>query len=412
MCNCYDCNSSRSQQLGEPARRRIPLKMPEAELEATTTTSSSNKHSKKMKKEKKRKQESIDEGEPAKVDKVSTLKKDKKKQNFKELYIENGSESDPDSAKAGQVDLDDKEARRLARKKEREERRREKEELKERVPKVDEHGIAYTKLQIKRMLKRVKQGLNPVPTEEEERQLRRNEAQLRREEEVELAGMIYTRDDEGDESKGRDDSENEGESDGEDGDEEQTEGDVSGNEGTEMRPEPMDEQPAKKKTKRSKPVPPDYTCMACNNRQGPAHWIYDCPDKKTMKGINNKKKKDRGVHEPDSRKVFVSGLPFEIKVSDVQQLFDGCGEIASCKLLKFNDTGRCNGQAYVSFTTDEAASKALKLSGTVVDNKVNDSQKKKKPKDESASKRQELKLKVSRVLNRRKTKTNSGGDKN
>ena len=104
----------------------------------------------------------------------------------------------------------------------------------------------------------------------------------------------------------------------------------------------------------------------------------------------------------------MSGLPFEIKVSDVQQLFVGCGEVSSCKLLKFNDTGRCNGQAYVSFKTDEAASKAIKLSGTVVNNAVDDSKKKKKKKakDSPASKRLELKLKISRVLNRRKTKKN------
>jgi hypothetical protein len=283
---------------------------------------------------------------------------------------------------------------------------------------VDEHGIAYTKLQIKRMLKRVKQGLNPVPTEEEERQRLRNEAQLRREEEAELAGMMFKREDDRDEEKEGDDSDNDGENEEESGDDnadsegDQGEGDGSGNEKTENNSVKGDQQPPKKKSKRSKPVPPDYTCMACSNKHTPVHWIYDCPDKKTMKGINNKRKKERGIHEPDSRKVFVSGLPFEIKVTDVQQIFNGCGEVVSCKLLKFNDTGRCNGQAYVSFKTDEAASKAIKLSGTMVNNTEDDSKKKKKSKDASATKRRELKLKISRVLNRRKTKTSSGGEKN
>jgi RNA recognition motif-containing protein len=87
----------------------------------------------------------------------------------------------------------------------------------------------------------------------------------------------------------------------------------------------------------------------------------------------------------------------------VEQLYAACGTVSSCKLIKFDDTGRCNGQAYVSFDTDDGAKKALKLSGTTIDNpepKID----KKKQKKAPETKRKELKLKVSQVKNRRATK--------
>jgi len=374
-------------------------------------TSESNKEAKKKRKEKKRKRQSEDVEETVETPKTSS--KDKKPKKDEKMKNGNASGEHDDDVTNVQAGADDKQARREARKQERTARRVAKEALLEQVPKTDEHGIAYTKLQIKRMVKRAKQGLNPVPTDEEERQRLRNEAKLRREEEEELAGLMFKREDKGDEEKEKDDSEEEDGDESESGKDQIHGENESGDDGSlddndgEEESEDVAQPPPKKKAKRSKPVPPDYICKACNNRHLPAHWIYDCPSKKTMKGINNKKKKERGIHEPDSRKIFVSGLPFEIKVSDIQQLFNGCGEISSCKLLKFNDSGRCNGQAYVSFTTDEAASRAIKLSGTSVPNSVDESKKKKKqPKDVASAKRQELKLKISRVLNRWKTKKN------
>ena len=300
---------------------------------------------------------------------------------------------------------DDKEARRKARKRNRSDRQKEKEELMEKVPKVDEHGIAYTKLQIRRMLKRVKRGLPPVPTEEEERERLRNEAQLRREEESELAGMIYKKDEDDEEEPEEvqmeateaDDAENE---------KEEPEGPNFSDEDEKLETENKQEGnqlPVKKKSKRSKPVPGDYVCQACKNKHQPPHWIYDCPDKITMKGTNQKAKKLRGLNEPDTRKVFVSGLPFDVKPGDVEKLFHACGKVMSCRLVKFGDTGRCNGQAYVSFDTDSGAKKALKLSGTIIDN-ATDEPKKKQSKKPEATRRKELKLKVSRVLNRTRTK--------
>jgi RNA recognition motif-containing protein len=103
--------------------------------------------------------------------------------------------------------------------------------------------------------------------------------------------------------------------------------------------------------------------------------------------------------------VFVSGLAFDMKKKDVEELFRECGKITSCKLLTFEDTGRCKGQAFITFETDASAKKAIQLSGTTI---KNDEQKKKKSKKgdskEEASKRKELGLKVTRRLSRAVTK--------
>mmetsp|Transcript_19447 Transcript_19447/g.45132 ORF Transcript_19447/g.45132 Transcript_19447/m.45132 type:complete len:337 (+) Transcript_19447:342-1352(+) len=299
-------------------------------------------------------------------------------------------------------------------------KKEEKAELMKKVPLKDEEGIAYTKFQIRQMLKRVKKGLAPVATAKEIEEKRQNEARLRREEEAELAGLASTRNTvdnnkvDTNETKTEDDSDD----DDDDDDEKGNENEVSNDDGGAICQRvdgPItgkDDGSAKKKVKRNKPVPSDYVCQACKNRHQPAHWIYDCPDKVTVRGTNKKRKKERGISDPDSKKVFVSGLPFDAKVKAVEDFFavtKNCGTVAAVRLVKFEDTGRCNGQAYISFDTDDGAQRAIALSGTTIDaavmsssSDVKDSKKKKE--DETPAKRKELKLKVSKVLNRRKTK--------
>ncbi len=274
------------------------------------------------------------------------------------------------------------------------EKKAEKVELLAKVPKVDEHGIAYTKLQIKRMIKRVKKGLNAVPTEEEERDRVRRLKQEEKETKDELAGMIFTReDDSGDDDSKDDDIEAvEEESDGEG----KTSDDEEADEDGENEEEHETKQVQKKKP-RSKPVPEDYVCFACKNSHKPLHWIYDCPDKVHKPGTNKVKKKLRGLHDPSSRKVFVSGLPFDVKSKDVEAYFEKemkCGKVVHCKLLMFEDTKRCKGTGFLTFDTDEGAKKALKLNGTSFNIET----------DKKESKKKELTLGVKKVLNRTQTK--------
>ena len=79
-------------------------------------------------------------------------------------------------------DKDDKEQKRMERKRARADRMSERKRLQELVPKVDENGISFTKLQIKRMTKRVKRGLAPIETQEEAQERNRREAEMRKEE--------------------------------------------------------------------------------------------------------------------------------------------------------------------------------------------------------------------------------------
>ncbi|GKY93870.1 hypothetical protein MPSEU_000353900 [Mayamaea pseudoterrestris] len=263
-------------------------------------------------------------------------------------------------------------------------KRLERQKLMEQVPKVDEHGIAYTKLQLRRMRKRVERGLHPIETPHEEQERLQREAQLKREEEMELAGMMVIGTKDGD-----DEEEVEGDEDGQDEGDEEASDNEKDHEGQD---EPIEQEvkPRPKKKARTKPLPPDYTCMACNNKHSPAHWIYDCPSKVRLPGSNQVAKHLKGIHNPDA-KVFVSGLPFDVKQKDVIKLFEECGKVAHCKLVQFEDTKRCKGNAYVTFESKDDTLKALKLNG----------------KKQTLKDGKELSLKVTKALSRALTKKGS-----
>lgn len=315
-------------------------------------------------------------------------------------------------------------------------RRAKRKELLERVPKTDENGISYTKQQLRRMAKRVARGLDPVETEKEKQERLKADAQLRREEEAELAGIVYRKENPAEDFD--DDDDDDGDGDGEDSG---NNGEIISNEdlhnqdvdesGAALSEEKQDKfdhfraassvvTPTKKKSRRNKPVPADYVCSACKKQS--LHWIYDCPDKVTRRGTNQQATTAKGrrraaaaaaatgdevagVHDPDARKVFVSGLPFSMKRGDLMKLMAPCGQIAKTKLLQFPDTGRCKGQAYVTFASKEGAKKALALSGSMIDNDT-DSGEGQKTKS-SSNRRKQLKLKVTKVLNRLVTQASS-----
>jgi len=140
------------------------------------------------------------------------------------------------------------------------------------------------------------------------------------------------------------------------------------------------------KSKRAqKPPPAGYVCAACNGELGDSpHWIYDCPTKQKKKPAttvtppptppsskNNKKHKKTGgtgVHDPSENKVFISGLPFDCKESEVREFFSNKTQkndrIVDVQLMRFKDTeknkrGRCNGQAIVKFLDPSDAKRSM-----------------------------------------------------
>jgi len=287
-------------------------------------------------------------------------------------------------------------------------RKEEKAKLLEKIPKLDSNGIAYTKIQIRRMMRRLKKGLQPVPTEEEEREMKRQRKRDKQIEEAELVGIFYDRkpidhrsDDneteEEDSDAGHDEEENENHSDKEVDLDMSKEADKPKHYLQEVSHE-MDDTSSKTflpQKGRSKPVPPNYVCQACQNKHSPVHWIYNCPDKVHRPGCNQLSKKDRGINIPSARKLFVSGLPFDWKHKDVVEFFrkECDATVVHCKLLMFEDTKRCKGQAFVTFDKEESAKKGLKLHG-----KALESFKMK----QDGSNRKELTLGITKVQNRRK----------
>ena len=160
------------------------------------------------------------------------------------------------------------------------------------------------------MLRRVKNGLDPIPTEEEEREIREREARERKEEE-----RLYSAEADGDDPGGEPEAESADPSGG---------GLPSGEDEDKNDP-PVDQDHAARlaelieqykrdgaltKKKSTKTVPDDYTCQACENALVPylgPHMIYDCPMKQTKRGCNQIAKRLRGLNAPSDHKVFVSG---------------------------------------------------------------------------------------------------------
>jgi hypothetical protein len=360
------------------------------------------KKSKKKKEKKKRKQGELSTAEE--IDAVSETKESKKGRN-KEKDGAAEAEDDDDvlsksSAGDAKQEKDDgaKTSKSASSKEKREQRRAKRECLMEKIPQTDEHGISYSKQQLRRMRKRVARGLPPLETEAEIRERQQQEAQLRREEEAELGGLSDAEDDDDKEA-----DENDDEDVADEGGDHTEENAID-----EKKDEPSEqnvpkESPSRKKARRNKPVPADYVCQACQNKNAShLHWIYDCPMKKTMPGINHKSTKNH-VHEPSNLKVFVSGLPFEAKTKDVRELFAACGNMKNCKLLTFPDTGRCKGQAFLTFDSEKAAKKAIELSGIPVDNSISAEE----GDTEGKNRKQTLTLKVTKQLNRSQTKKTS-----
>lgn len=265
----------------------------------------------------------------------------------------------------------------------RDERKKEKAVWLQKIPLVDEKtGKAFSKIQIRRMLKRVKKELPALLTEEEERKLEKERRQAKELDEKEFQKFMEDPEEE-DVDEEREEVDEEEEEDGnEKGGNEQLQASSYGKEEDSTLPsKKMSSKP------RSKPIPSDYVCQACKNTHKPPHWIYDCPQKVTVRGTNQIAKPLRGHIEPDTQhKVFVSGLPFGVTHKAVEDFFrERCCSTNSsehllntdepsdaenkkkkaitCKLIRFSDSGKCRGQAYVTFETEEMTNEALKLDG-------------------------------------------------
>lgn len=79
------------------------------------------------------------------------------------------------------------------------------------------------------------------------------------------------------------------------------------------------------------------------------------------------------------KKIYVGNLPYQTNEQELQTMFEQFGEIDAVDLISDRHTGRSKGFAFITFTSQEAAQKALTLDGTEVGGrrmKVNTAQEK------------------------------------
>lgn len=67
-----------------------------------------------------------------------------------------------------------------------------------------------------------------------------------------------------------------------------------------------------------------------------------------------------GEKKQASRRVFVGNLGFDVTKEDLSELYTPCGEVADIHMATFEDTGKCKGFAWVTFTDVSAAEAAVR----------------------------------------------------
>lgn len=66
-------------------------------------------------------------------------------------------------------------------------------------------------------------------------------------------------------------------------------------------------------------------------------------------------------------RVYVGGMPFTYEEDSIREFWSFCGPIESLDVLRFPDTGRFKGIAFITFADDEGYQNALDCNGTDLD---------------------------------------------
>ena len=84
-------------------------------------------------------------------------------------------------------------------------------------------------------------------------------------------------------------------------------------------------------------------------------------------GDSSRPSSSSGSQDPLARRVFVGGMPFKYEEAEVREYWSWCGEIEAMSLLRFPDTGRFRGIAFITFADDEGYAKALECDGAMLE---------------------------------------------
>lgn len=72
----------------------------------------------------------------------------------------------------------------------------------------------------------------------------------------------------------------------------------------------------------------------------------------------------------DKNKIFVGSLPWSINNDSLKELFSQYGEVTEAVVIMDRETNRSKGFGFVTFSTPEAAQKALEMSGKDVEGRA------------------------------------------
>lgn len=72
----------------------------------------------------------------------------------------------------------------------------------------------------------------------------------------------------------------------------------------------------------------------------------------------------------DKNKLFIGSLPWSINNDSLRELFAQYGEITEAIVITDRDSGRSKGFGFVTFSTEEAAQKALEMDGKEVEGRT------------------------------------------
>lgn len=72
-----------------------------------------------------------------------------------------------------------------------------------------------------------------------------------------------------------------------------------------------------------------------------------------------------------TKKIFISGLPYELADQDLNKIFAEYGTVRSAKVITDRDTGKSRGFGFVEIEEDDKADAAIaELNGAMIENKT------------------------------------------
>lgn len=69
-------------------------------------------------------------------------------------------------------------------------------------------------------------------------------------------------------------------------------------------------------------------------------------------------------------RIFAGGMPFSYEEDAVREYWSFCGPIEDLSLVRFPDTGRFKGMAFITYATEEGFEAALACDGSDLDGKT------------------------------------------